>query len=410
MRATLLALALAFGVAWQAAGASSMINALPDQPVAVGTDVLAGETLVGGSWRSRHFDASTLRTYFGGSVTDGLTNLYATNLWVYSIYYRGTSDLNFTGVGGKTNLTVRYAGDGIYTPLLSTPEWSYDAGQIYYWPSEEKWFVDGGSIVLMPGNRYIGDGSGLTNLPGVTVTPVETNFYFFTTNVFVDNTYVSNSFATNYYLDTYVSNFFQTNLYSTNLYQDYFTTNVYQTDAYVSNYFTTNVFNDTYNSNFFTTNVYNSYITNITYAVSNFYSTNITAVNNYSSNAYITNITARNLTVNNIIYDSSNPMTNVWAGGPTGTVDLALSEQYYAASADMSITGFTSKSNNISQSVLLNILASGANRTIYLPNGVAGGDGESSYICTNGVLRVISLRYTPALGGHTNAVGRSFWR
>lgn len=299
------------------------------------------------------------------------------------------------------------------------------------------------------GSKYVGtfigehwgDGSHLTNLPiGSSEKVYTTNYITYASNYYAGDTYVNDYFTTNILIDNTVSNYFATNQYftsytiNTNLtitnfvdnssyvsnfwFTNLYTTNFFSADTYVSNYFTTNIFNTTQN---ITTNYYNVTTNVIVQTIlevqSNayFYNTqfvNYSIVTNlYVTNAYITNITANRLYVTeNITYVAASPVTNVWSYGPTGNIDLAKSDQYYEASGDMSVSGFSNKSNNIAQNVLLTIKATGANRTIYYPNGLCDALGASSAICTNGVIREIWFRYSPSGGGMTNVISQSFFR
>lgn len=117
------------------------------------------------------------------------------------------------------------------------------------------------------GNKItIKDGAKVTNITGVAKQLVSTNYYFSSTNFYVDNTYVSNYFVTNVFNDTYASNYFTTNLYQLFSETNFYLTNLVFNDTYISNFYVTNiVVNDTYVSNYYATNLFlgtNYYVTN----------------------------------------------------------------------------------------------------------------------------------------------------
>lgn len=107
---------------------------------------------------------------------------------------------------------------------------------------------------------------------------------------------------------------------------------------------------------------------------------------------------------------SVTPRTNVWSG-PTNTIDLSIQDQFYDTLVPLSITGFINKSNTVDQPVVLTVRnTSGSNVNVLLCAGVRDGSGTSTYVATNGnVDFILSLRYSPATGGHTNSVGRWFY-
>ncbi len=147
---------------------------------------------------------------------------------------------------------------------------------------------------------YPDTGGGGTNGSLIPLITITTNYYLFSTNLFVsnstNNTYVSNYFNTNVNNNLYVSNFFRagqinliTNQYLTNL----TVTNFYGGDTYVSNFFNTNVFtvNQTV-SNFFATNLY----TDIQVITTNFYG--------YTTNLFVENVTNNYLITTNLFIDN----------------------------------------------------------------------------------------------------------
>lgn len=231
--------------------------------------------------------------------------------------------------------------------------------------------------------------------PGALVT-VDNTFRLISTNTaFIYNFYSSNFFTTNLFAQfitnqyAYITNLYTSNAFITNLSVVYLTNQyAYITNLYTSNFFTTNLFA------YFSTNEY-AYITNL-----------------WTSNAFITNITAKKIDVtiinagdvivtNNIYF-----WTNSWAG-PTNTIPLWLARQRYIASGPVSITGFTGKSNYVTEDVLLTISnSSGANITVDLPAGVTTGNGTNTYVITNATAGKLWIQYDP--NGETNAVFRWF--
>lgn len=299
-------------------------------------------------------------------------------------------------------------------------------------------------------------------LPAGTGTNITTNYVVYGPNYYTNNTQVSNYFVTNIFQELTTSNYFAEFQYITNLYQTNVTIEQYLTqNSYVSNYTMTNIFANTFVSNYFVTNLFPTTYVYTTNTIGGDFIANLNGVGtnttlygdtsfkgdaagqqtfydasgivplagfngtwfwgngggltNLPQNAItvISNTTINTKTLNvtsNITYLTATPQTNAWANGPTGNVDLAISDQNYSAGADMAITGVLNKSNTVVQNVLLTILATGANRTVYLTGSFAESTGATSYVCTNGVPREIWIRYTPALGGLTNVCSLPFYR
>lgn len=299
-------------------------------------------------------------------------------------------------------------------------------------------------------------------IPAGTTINISTNYVVYGPNYYTNNTQVSNYFVTNIFQDLSTTNYFATYEYITNVYQTNVTIEQYLTqNSYVSNYTMTNIFANSYVSNYFVTNLFPTtyvYTTNTIggdfianqggrgtntslYGDTSFIGDGAGAATFYDSSGIVplagfngtwywgnggglsnlavnaitvisnTTINTKTLIVeSNVTYVSATPTTNAWAGGPTGNVDLALSEQFYSAGADMALTGVVNKSNNVVQNVMLTILATGANRTLYLTGAFAEGTGATSYVATNGVPLEVWVRYAPSLGGMTNVCKMSFWR
>lgn len=345
------------------------------------------------------------------------------------------------------------------TMLAASIRWYNDAG------IPQKTAPDGSEIISLQQTgpnayrwAYLRD-----VLPAGTTVNITSNYTVFGPNYYTNQTIVNEYWTTNVLLDQSVSNYFYTYAPSFNYYTNLSITNYISQDTYVSNVviqqITTNTTLNTYYSTNITLVVTNNYTNTIGgefIANQGGFGTNTTfrgttkfdSLNEYSlpmigeskyllsiANSYgiLTNngngimqwtpmaaainvisnttITTKQLTVySNITYLSATPFTNAWANGPTGTLDLAVSDQNYSAAGDMDLTGVINKSNNVVQNVLLTILATGANRTIYLTGAFAESTGATSYVCTNGVPREIWVRYTPALGGLTNVCSLPFYR
>ena len=104
--------------------------------------------------------------------------------------------------------------------------------------------------------------------------------------------------------------------------------------------------------------------------------------------------------------DAGLNVTNLWSG-PSNNIPLYQRNQYYDTVTPVSITGFVGKSNNVDQSVLLNLRNTGStNIVLYLPTNVEDAYGTNNYTITTGGVFVLSMRYSPT--GHTNSVGRKF--
>lgn len=296
-------------------------------------------------------------------------------------------------------------------------------------------------------------------LPAGQTQTVTTQYLAYGSNYYAGDTNIQLYFETNIFPNYQSSNYFQTYVYLTNGANTNVTIQQYlASDSAVSNYVITQIFQDNSVSNYISTNFYPAYTNYYTNTIGGEFIANLggngtnttfrgttkfDSLNEYSlpmlgasknlesianNTGVLTNngngllawvpvsvlhqtITANRITVNsNITYVNVTPITNAWANGPTGTLDLALSDQNYSAAADMDITGVINKSNNVVQNVLLTILATGANRTLYLTGAFADSTGATSYVCTNGVPREIWVRYTPALGGLTNVCSLPFYR
>jgi len=260
-----------------------------------------------------------------------------------------------------------------------------------------------------------------TNTPGVikigdstvAVTPISftTNFFLYSTNLFYTSVYLSNYFNTNVFNDTYISNFFQTNFVTTNIFAPVTITNVTVQDTYVSNYFQTNLYvsNDTIVSNFWVTNQYffttNFFTTNQFFTTNYFYAiTNVDFIT--VSNAYITNLTVKNQTVTNVtVIDGLYNTPHAWSG-PTNTLPLFSARQYYVTHTPIFITGYTGKSNTVTESVLLSITnAEATNVSMLIASGTQTGNWTNQYTISNASTAKIWFEYDPVFND-TNAVFR----
>ena len=243
----------------------------------------------------------------------------------------------------------------------------------------------------------------------ITQTFPVSNFYLYSTNLFFTNVTVQDFFTTNVYQNTYMSNFFLTNLITTNVFAPVTITNVTVQDTFVSNYFNTNIYNNSYVSNYFTTNSYdfttNFYTTNVFYTTNYFYTiTNVEFIT--VSNAYITNLTVKNLSVTNITAFEGIHFVPVPWSGPTNPLPLFSPRQYYATFTPISITGYTGKSNTVTESVLLTITnASTTNILATIAAGTMTGNYTNQYTISNASSGKFWFEYDPIVGD-TNSVFR----
>ncbi len=172
-----------------------------------------------------------------------------------------------------------------------------------------------------------------------------------------------------------------------------------------------------------------------TYIITNAYITNLTALNNsltyitnfyfYSTNAYIENITNQNTTVVNTFNVSGKAtlnvlntlattatngfyvVTNAWSLAPTGTVNMGISDQGYRTFTPVSITGLTSLSNTVVESVVVSITNASASNILWtLPSGLRIPERTNQVAISNASVGMLSIRYHPAFG--TNGVFRLF--
>ncbi len=166
----------------------------------------------------------------------------------------------------------------------------------------------------------------------------------------------------------------------------------------------------------------NAYITNL--FANTIYVSNEFVTNAYITNAYITNLTVQNITnqtlhvagkatilvLNTLTTTATNGfylVTNSWSGAPTGTVDLALSDQGYRTFTPLSITGFINLSNTVAESVIMAITnASTTNILWTLPSGLRIPERTNQVAVSNASVGMLSIRYHPAFG--TNGVYRQF--
>lgn len=272
---------------------------------------------------------------------------------------------------------------------------------------------------LTVNNEYV------TNLYATYVNPV-TNFYFYSTNLYLTDNYVSNYFVTNVFSDTFVSNYLFTNVFITNQYTtNLYSTNVVVNNSYVSNFWQTNILvTDTYVSNFFTTNFFTTFVTNIYNTFNNINLTNATlygqtlfapiigtqagyvAVQNNGVDVLTLNGTNSTVTATNFVANAIIMNTNVWAG-PTNYVNVLLQDQYYSTLTALSITGFFGAMVGKSHSVQVSIFnGSGSNVDMTLPAGVIQPEGASGAVTvTNGTERIFWFKLR---AGRTNVVHRSF--
>ncbi len=145
------------------------------------------------------------------------------------------------------------------------------------------------------------------------------------------------------------------------------------------------------NNYLYTTNVYAETITNV----------NIRTVDLTAHKGSVVNLYVGDATFTNQIYFQ----TNYWSG-PTNTIDLSKHDQYYATFTPMSVTGFISKSNSVSEGVVLTITnAASTNVSLYFPGGITPASLTSGTVVTNSTMSIFSIRYHPLAG--TNAIPRS---
>lgn len=138
--------------------------------------------------------------------------------------------------------------------------------------------------------------------------------------------------------------------------------------------------------------VNNQFITNVLY---------VTEVR--GGKVYVTNFYANDGTFTNGMY----VVTNTWANAPTGAVAMHIMDQYVSTYTPISITGITSKSNTVVESVVMTITNGAAtNITGYLAPGIMLPDRTSSFTASNASQGVLSLRYHPGAG--TNAIWKQW--
>ena len=154
-------------------------------------------------------------------------------------------------------------------------------------------------------------------------------------------------------------------------------------------------------------------LSTVTQVFNNVYTTNeyVDVINNLS-NAFITINTSIKVTgqaqFNNIVITNSLFwLTNAWPNGPTGAVSMAIHKQNYSTLTPVSVTGITSKSNNVTEEVLLSIAnTSSSNITFTMANGIVmvygGAKTNQGYISPGGVGEAW-IHYNPDRP-HTNAV------
>ncbi len=180
------------------------------------------------------------------------TNVTTVNLTVQSnVVFRGRTTMNNVTV---TNLTI--IGGTTNLGLIPNTVMKVDANDA------EASIPNGSGMLTNNGSGVFGwaviGGAGLT---------IVTNFYFYTTNLYVNNSVVSNYFVTNVFNNVLVSNWFNTNIFVTNQYSQFYSTNVVNNNSYISNFYQTNIIQNTYNSNYFATNIFVTTVTNATVAI-----------------------------------------------------------------------------------------------------------------------------------------------
>lgn len=266
-----------------------------------------------------------------------------------------------------------------------------------------------------------------------------TNYFLFSTNIYqsyptyVNNSYVSNYFQTNAFLDTYVSNYFNTNIYNyaTNLY--YFSTNLsvtnfYLTDNYISNFFNTNIFVvDNTVSNFFATNIYNTIniSSNYTYQY-DLNPTNLVMYGNTWMFGYADNPNPTlqiqgplysifldggtgDIGLSGTVFASAFSLYEDSWPGPTNSVDMLTSDQYYVTYTPVSITGFTSFPTDPGQgwSGLITITnAASTNVLLTLPSGLRIPERTNQVTLSNASQSMLSIKWSHKSG--TNGVPRQW--
>ena len=277
----------------------------------------------------------------------------------------------------------------------------------------------------------------LAYITNLFVTQLTSNYFVFNTNIFNSNTYISNYFNTNVFNNSYVSNFFNTNVFSTNIAISYITvTNYYAPDTFVSNFFNTNIFvTDNFVSNYFVTNLFqtiaisSNFTYNITWPMTNatlYGTTTFSPVSGIvpgrillsSSGVDTISLVASNgaiaSTINNvqhifagdaIVTNGTFFMPHIWAG-PTNPLPLFYARQYYTTWTPVSITGYSGKSNNVTEQLLITITnAATTNVLATLCAGTMTGNWTNQYTISNASTAKIWFEYDP-VSNDTNAVFR----
>lgn len=141
----------------------------------------------------------------------------------------------------------------------------------------------------------------------------------------------------------------------------------------------------------------------ITTITSNLFSTNIFATNIYSGKVSVNNLYVNDATFTNGIY----PYTNTWANAPTGTMDMRILDQYVRTYTPMSITGITSKSNRVTETVTMTVTnAASTNIGVFLADGIILDTRTNCVTASNAAVTVITFRYHPV--GLTNAISKQW--